>query len=715
MKGMNMAASALPYGNVKSVNQERYGSQGAAQVAALPDGGYVAVWVNYDAQGEGLLPGAGNAASDIRMRLFNTDGTARGPEIAVNNRDRGWQVDPDVAVTPDGSIAVTWTDGWGFWGGADHPGSDTEDLPGSQAAMARFFSPHGQALGAQVLVNQTTANDQRGVSVAALESGRFLMAWEDWSLSCNANGCGGGPGIKARVYGADGQALGSEQVWTGSWCFSPSPEALAGGGAAHIWLDGYYYDSAKLVVRLHDAAGGALGSEVVQAIGGQGAGAQWSADGLSDGGLVLAWTHRDPASGDGDGSGIRARLVNADGAPRGDTFVVNGTTTSEQSQVRVAALDGGGFVAVWQTRLPADATRGDWTLLLRAQVFDAQGQRMGSEVAVSGEDQSLGLSDLVGLDGGGFAVAWTGRGWVDTHVRAFDANGQSLGDTVVVHEAGGHQSQARLAALQDGRFSVTWLAASDGYSGGDGSVEGIQTRSFATRGLNLDGGNDADALIGTPLADRIGAGAGNDIVHAWGGADRIDGGAGVDTLVLPVTTADVLQRPADFVFQPGQLARLGSSLGTVDLTGIERVRLDDGLYAIDTTADGKAFQAAALWQAAFGQLPTQPELSRWTAVADGSADMRALAAAMLDSYAPPNLSNADLVAHLYTRLVGEAPTAEVVTAYAAQIGADKTWASQADVFAWAASLDLNVQAMVDDGGVSFVGSIQMLDPALWFG
>lgn len=712
-----MVASALPYGHVKSVNQERYGSQGAAQTAALPDGGYVAVWVNYDAQGAGLAPTAGNAASDIRMRLFNADGTARGPEIAVNNRDRGWQVDPDLAVTPDGRIAVTWTDGWGFWGGAEHPGSNTEDLPGSQAAMARFFSPQGQALGAQVLVNQTTANDQRGVSVAALESGRFLLAWEDWSLSCDAFGCGGGPGIKARVYSADGQALGSEQAWTGSWCFAPVPEPLANGGAAHVWLDGYYHNAAKLVVRMHDAAGGALGSEVAQSIGGQGAGAQWSTDGLSDGGLVLAWTHRDPASGDGNGngSGILARLVSADGVPRGDTFVVNGTTTSDQSQVRVAALDGGGFVAVWQTMLPADATRGTWTLLLHAQVFDDQGRRMGSEVVVSDEDQSLSLSDLVGLEGGGFVVAWTGRSWVDTHARAFDANGQPLGDTVVVHDAGGHQSQARLVALQDGRFSVTWLAASDGYNGGDGSAEGIQTRSFATRGLNLDGGNEADALVGTPLADRIGAGAGNDTVHAWGGADRIDGGAGVDTLVLPVATADVLQRPADFVFQPGQLTRLGCSLGTVDLTGIERVRLDDGLYAIDTTVGGKAFEAAALWQAAFGQLPAQPELSRWTAAADESVDMRALAAAMLDAYAPPNLSNADLVAHLYTQLVGEAPTAEVVSAFAAQIGVDKMWVSQADVFAWAASLDLNVQAMVDDGGVSFVGSIQMLDPVFWFG
>lgn len=710
-----MAASALPYGTVQWVNEVRYGTQGSAQVAALPDGGYGVVWVNQDAQGEGQLPAAGNAAADIRLRLFGADGRPRGPEIAVNDLDRGWQVAPDLAVAPDGRIAVAWTDGWGFFGGAEHPGSLARGDDNGQSVMGRFFSPSGQALGTQQLLNQTTVNNQLGVQLAALENGRFLAAWEDWSVSCNANGCGGGPTIKARFYGSDGLLLSSEKAWTADWRFAPRPEALAGGGVAHVWLDAYYYDPAKLVVRMHDASGAALGSEVAQFIGGQGAGAQWSADGLTDGGLVLAWTHRDPASGDGDGSGIRARLVNADGTPRGATLVVNATTVSDQNQVRVAALPDGGFVAVWQCMLPADATRGDWTLQLRAQRFDAQGRRLGAELAVSDQDQSLGLEDLVALDGGGFVVAWTGRSWIDTHVRAFGADGQALGDTVVVHGAGGFQNQARLAALDDGRFAVTWLSSSDGYSGGDGSAEGLQTRSFATRGLQLAGGSGADTLLGTPLADHIVAGAGNDRVLAWGGADRVDGGAGVDTLVLPVSTADVLQHVRELVHQPGRLSRLGSSLGSVELTGVERVQLDDGLYAVDTAVGGKTWQAAALWQAAFGRLPATADLSRWTAVADRSADMPALAAAMLQGLGPAQLRDADLVAHLYTRLVGQPPTADQVATYAAQIGSGKTWSTQAELYAWAANQDVNVQAMVDTAGVNFVGSIPQLDPAAWFG
>lgn len=711
-----MALSALPYGAVKSVNGERFGSQGSAQVAGLSDGGYVVVWVNYDAQGEGALPAAVNAASDIRMRLFNADGTARGEEIAVNNLNRGWQVDPDVAVAPDGRIAVTWTDGWGFWGGAEHPGALADGEPDSQAVMARFFSPAGQALGSNQLVNQTTVNNQRTATVAALENGRFLIAWEDWSLSCTAGGgCGGGPGIKARLYASSGQAFASEQAWTGGWNFAPQAVPLAGGGAAHIWLSAYYYDPAALVVRMHDASGGALASEVAQAIGGQGAGAQWHAAPLSDGGLALAWTHRDPVTGDGDGTSVRARLVNADGTPRGDSFRVNGIALSDQGQVRVAPLDDGGFVAAWQSVLPADKTRGDWTLQIRAQVFDGQGRRVGTEAVIDSEDQSLAINDLIGLDGGGFVVAWTGRSWIDVHVRAFASNGQALGDAVVVHEAGGFQSDARLAPLDDGRFAVTWHASSDGYNGGDGSVDGVQARTFATRGLTVNGSGDADKLSGTPFTDRISAGAGNDQVLAWGGADQIDGGTGVDTVVLPVSTADVLANAAALVLAPGQVSALGSSLGTVSLTGVERVKLDDGLYAADTVAGGKTWQAAALWHAAFDRLPTVGELSRWTRTADDSASMEALAAAMLREYAPANLSNADLVTHLYVQLVGQMPSADTVDAFAAQVGGGRTWGSQADLFSWAAGQDLNLQAMVDVAGMPFVGSIQSLDPALWFG
>jgi len=45
-----------------------------------------------------------------------------------------------------------------------------------------------------------------------------------------------------------------------------------------------------------------------------------------------------------------------------------------------------------------------------------------------------------------------------------------------------------------------------------------------------------DAIVGTPAADRITAGLGNDLVQAaWGGVDRVDCGGGRDIVSADAT------------------------------------------------------------------------------------------------------------------------------------------------------------------------------------
>jgi hypothetical protein len=101
---MNMATSGLvAVDAVSRVNAVSFGTQEGHRVAPLVGGGYVVVWVNHDGQGEGLLPDGGNAASEIRLRLFNDQGQPQGPEVAVNTATRGFQVDPKLAVLANGT------------------------------------------------------------------------------------------------------------------------------------------------------------------------------------------------------------------------------------------------------------------------------------------------------------------------------------------------------------------------------------------------------------------------------------------------------------------------------------------------------------------------------------------------------------------------------------------------------------------------------------
>jgi hypothetical protein len=77
---------------------------------------------------------------------------------------------------------------------------------------------------------------------------------------------------------------------------------------------------------------------------------------------------------------------------------------------------------------------------------------------------------------------------------------------------------------------------------------------------------------------------------------------------------------------------------------------------------------------------------------------------MIDSYAP-GISSSDLVTYLYQQFTQQAPTADVVQSYTDQIGPGKTFATQGDLLAWAANLQINTE-----GVASIVGTVQQLDP-----
>jgi hypothetical protein len=53
----------------------------------------------------------------------------------------------------------------------------------------------------------------------------------------------------------------------------------------------------------------------------------------------------------------------------------------------------------------------------------------------------------------------------------------------------------------------------------------------------IRGTRGADSVVGTPAADRIATGAGNDLIQvAFGGIDRVDCGAGTDVVSASPST-----------------------------------------------------------------------------------------------------------------------------------------------------------------------------------
>jgi hypothetical protein len=186
------------------------------------------------------------------------------------------------------------------------------------------------------------------------------------------------------------------------------------------------------------------------------------------------------------------------------------------------------------------------------------------------------------------------------------------------------------------------------------------------------------------------------------GNDVVDAVNAFVTASFTIPTSQVL----GYSFSNNVLELITPS-GTKQLVDVERVDLADSYYAFDTQVGEDTWQAFALLKAGFDTVPTQALLSQWVRQADASANMGDLAQSMLDFYAP-GISASALVSYLYGTLAGISPTQAQVQEFASLVGPGKTFAKLGDLFAFAASLDINTNTFVE-----FVGSIQSLDPSLF--
>jgi len=112
---------------------------------------------------------------------------------------------------------------------------------------------------------------------------------------------------------------------------------------------------------------------------------------LAGGGFVVAWTDN---AGDASGLGIRAAVIGANGAPITGNILVNVVSqVGNQREASVTALADGGFFVTWD-----DAVAN----LVRGQRFDPAGNLVGSEVAIK---NGVGGPEVALLSDGRIAFA----------------------------------------------------------------------------------------------------------------------------------------------------------------------------------------------------------------------------------------------------------------------------------------------------------------------
>lgn len=183
-----------------------------------------------------------------------------------------------------------------------------------------------------------------------------------------------------------------------------------------------------------------------------------SVTGLSNGGFVVTWSDFN-RSDSGYEIDVRAQLFAADGSKVGTDFLVNTQTSGDQTQSTVTALANGGFVAAWSVR--NDPGISGWSL--KAQVFAADGSKIGPEFPVSAPAASLPHTPTITDLGSGFMVSWAEfASGTQQAIKAqmFAADGSIAGTGLTV-AASQWTSTPTITSLGNGGFVVSWVEQDD--------------------------------------------------------------------------------------------------------------------------------------------------------------------------------------------------------------------------------------------------------------
>ena len=180
--------------------------------------------------------------------------------------------------------------------------------------------------------------------------------------------------------------------------------ALANGGFVISWedLSGQGGDASGLSVRaqVFDANGVKVGGEILANTSTAGDQDDRAITALANGGFVITWDDTSGQGGDASGASIKAQMFDAGGNKVGSEFLVNTSIANSQQFPSVAGLAGGGFVVTWSD---TSGLGGDPDGAIKAQRYDASGNRVGSEFLVNTQTGSLQTASVVkGLANGGF-------------------------------------------------------------------------------------------------------------------------------------------------------------------------------------------------------------------------------------------------------------------------------------------------------------------------
>ena len=500
--------AANPIGNQFIVNETTALTESPAVVAVVEGtGDFVAAWTSFEQNG-GDTSGLG-----VYAQQFNSDNSPKGAAFLVNTGyTDGDQGAPDIAVDTDGNFVVVW----------ESPGEDGDGF----GIYGQRYLASGAADGMAFRVNEVTTGDQQRPSVAADNSGRFVVAWQSDGQD------GDGIGVYARKYNHLGTPLDATEFLVntttdGNQAVPDVAVARSNGNFVIAWegevaaaetsveIQAKVYNSAGVVIREEFQVNNSIPRDQVSA--------DVAMD--ADGDFIVAWTSEGQT---GSGSDIYARRFTSAGAYAGTEFRVNETTLQGQVNPAVGTDANGDFIITWQTSHQDEFSWG-----IYGRIYQSNGQVLTTEFQVNTFAEQPQINPGIAVNSDGQAiVVW--QGLDDTHSPAvhvqqyqLPAPGQAfspVGGEVVLNNYMALEETSASAAVDASRnFVVVWQSYSD-----DGSGLGILARQFDSGGTPL-----GDAfIVNTTTADNqsnpgVAVDAAGNFTVIWESADQDGDGHGI--------------------------------------------------------------------------------------------------------------------------------------------------------------------------------------------
>jgi len=370
-------------------------------------------------------------------------------EFQVNTRTSSDQKNAAIAMDPAGNFVVVWS-------------SYLQD-GSSNGVFAQLFDPNCSQLGEEFQINTTSSGNQTEPAVAMEAAAGFVVAWH-------------GPGlfeedmedILAQRFDPNGLPVGGELLvnsQTGDKQLYPGVAVNNDGTFVVVWESTNFPEDGKKAIcgQMYDSAGALLGMEfVVNEVTSVCRYPDVAAD--ANGTFAVVWMQ------DQSRNSIMARLYNADGSARTDTFEVSTISFSSVTRPSIAMNDSGYFIVAWD---------GDPNLAglddIHARLFEPNGTPLGEQFVVNttldGPQQNphVAMNDRLQ-----FVVVWESK--IDPNInerdifgRRFNKLGEPIGDEFQVNTyAEDDQRYPAVAINRDGDFVTVWQSYAQ-----DGSRYGI--------------------------------------------------------------------------------------------------------------------------------------------------------------------------------------------------------------------------------------------------